>query len=69
MIIDHQAKISFRHGFFNLNVFPFQNIVDEQLKTIDESYERNFIDSYLNKVRQAESDSDKKSHFSSKTNN
>ncbi|XP_031627920.1 probable cytochrome P450 304a1 [Contarinia nasturtii] len=42
----------------------FTNLINEQVKTFDETHERHFIDMYINKIRQAELNGDKESHFS-----
>lgn len=44
----------------------FQNMIQEQSKTFDESHERHFIDMYINKMRQEESNPDQTSHYSCK---
>lgn len=44
----------------------FQNIVDEQIKTFDESHERHFVDMYVNKMREAEADPNNETYFSCK---
>lgn len=46
--------------------FSLQNIINEQIKTFDESHERHFIDMYINKVREAERNGDETSTYSCK---
>ncbi|XP_055296744.1 probable cytochrome P450 304a1 [Sitodiplosis mosellana] len=42
----------------------FSDIINEQIKTFDESHERHFIDMYINKVRAAEMNGDETSTYS-----
>lgn len=41
----------------------FQTIVDEQIRTYDPNHERHFIDMYINKMRERDSNPNEKTYF------
>lgn len=42
----------------------FKKMIDEQISTYDDSHDRNFIDMYVRKMKEAEATGDEKSTFS-----